>query len=414
MEARRARRSAIGENHVRRRTMARLAALFLGGIILAWAVVKVGLGANLEMRNPGAALRFQGNNPVALSGMALAEISSAEGATAARRAAAKALATRAFVQSGAISAAPRMLALVAAAGRKDRKAEALMAFALRLSRRDLPVHLWFIERYVARGDIPKVLDHYDMALRTSKRGRAVLIPVLAQAISDPNIRVPLVPILASKPRWGGEFIAAVSAMPAVAPAAADLARDLARRGAPIDPYRQSEIANNLIAQQSFVRARELLEGRREGPLLRDGRFVERPSASPFSWQLKSTFDFGASRGGKDREGATGLTLFASQERGGEVARQLLTLPVGRYRLSTSASGVPAEVGDRPYWLLVCATPTAREIMRVDLLPGRRSRSEAAFDVPGDCGGQYLVLVMRPPSSADGVEIEVHDVAILPS
>lgn len=405
------RRGGQGRRILPTHVVRRLAVLIPLAALMGWAVVAVGMGAYLETRRPALALRFQQNNPVAAAALAFEQLSVAGGPSAEAKARAARLATAALAESPVVASAPRTLAIVAAAAGQERRSVALMDYALRLSRRDLPVHLWFIERGVARDDIPRVLDHYDMALRTSSRGRAVLIPVLVQATEDPAIRSRLIPLLAERPRWGDEYLAALARSSEVAPAAAQLARALERRGLPIDPYREAQIANQLIARQEFAAARELLEGKRTGPLLRDGAFREASNASPFAWQLTSSYDFGADRAGGNGEAGSGLSIFASRDRGGEVARQLLTLAPGSYRLTTTASGVAAEPGDRPYWMLACARPNTPEIGRLDLAPGRRARAEGRFQVPAGCGGQYLILVTRPPVAAEGIKADVHDVAI---
>ncbi|MDT9096849.1 hypothetical protein RSW32_26335, partial [Escherichia coli] len=67
-------------------------------------------------------------------------------------------------------------------------ARRLFAYGQRLSRRDNSTQLWAIEDAVARNDIPDVLRHYDVALRTSPNLADILYPVLASASADPAIR----------------------------------------------------------------------------------------------------------------------------------------------------------------------------------------------------------------------------------
>lgn len=84
-------------------------------------------------------------------------------------------------------------------------ARRLFAYSERLSRRELPTQTWAVQDAVSRGDIRAALRHYDIALRTSGYASALMFPVLASAIAEPEVRSELIRTLAARPPLGGSL-----------------------------------------------------------------------------------------------------------------------------------------------------------------------------------------------------------------
>lgn len=95
----------------------------------------------------------------------------------------------------------RLVGLAAAAREDIAAADDAMAFADRVSRRDLPTQFWLIERSVQKGDIPAALAHYHAVLSVSPRSRTLLFPILTAAIDQPTIRQALSPYIVRQTNW---------------------------------------------------------------------------------------------------------------------------------------------------------------------------------------------------------------------
>ena len=120
------------------------------------------------------------------------------------------LAQRALLQDAMAVQAVTALGLQAQLRGDTAKARLLFDYANTLSRRDLQVQLWTIEDAIARGDIPRTLHEYDVALRTSKAAPDLLFPVLSGAISEGEVRRNLVKTLAKRPQWANDFVSYVA------------------------------------------------------------------------------------------------------------------------------------------------------------------------------------------------------------
>ena len=133
--------------------------------------------------------------------------------------------------------------------------------------------------------------------------------------------------------------------------------------------------------------------------MRNGDFESGdPGFPPFDWHYVSEGGLGAFR--EAREGAPGtaaLTLSASTGRNGEVARQLLILAPGRYRLSALAGDVGSDEMSRPQVAVLCAVRGGQDSMRASLpaAESRPGRMQQGFTVPsGGCPAQWLSIVAR--------------------
>jgi hypothetical protein len=91
---------------------------------------------------------------------------------------------------------------VEAAGREDLKAaERAMSLSDAVSRRDAPTQLWLIERAVGREDVAGALVHYHRVMAVHPEMEQVLLPILASAISAPEVRGALAPYVSRQAPW---------------------------------------------------------------------------------------------------------------------------------------------------------------------------------------------------------------------
>lgn len=101
---------------------------------------------------------------------------------------------------------------VEAAGRNDTQgAERAMSLSDAVSRRDAPTQLWLIERAVGREDVPGALVHYHRVMAVHPEMEQVLLPILANAISAPEVRNALAPYVARQTPWAIDMLETAAA-----------------------------------------------------------------------------------------------------------------------------------------------------------------------------------------------------------
>ncbi|TGX50366.1 hypothetical protein E5A73_18320 [Sphingomonas gei] len=369
--------------------------------------------ANIADNNaPSRALRFYPFHGDALANQAFNTLQGGRPADVAR---AEELARRAFYRDPTSVAAVRTLGLIQDVRGKRNRASRVLGHALALNRRDLVTHLWLIEYNVQRGDAVGALRHYDMALRTSAAAHPILMPILIEASSDPGIRAPLTQFLAKRPAWASTFIREIIAKADPVDAAVDLERRLGRAGAPFSAQQDEDLAVRLVAEERFVTAAQLMNRNADPATVIDPGFDFRKRAGVFSWALQSTYSLGA---GEDlatsNQADHVLSIFSAPGQGGEVARQLLMLKPGRYRISSTANGLTLVPPDQGRWVVSCAGRNGRDIVTLNLLGGSGSQTGAnAFEVPDlGCVAQWIALVLKAPADT-GIQGQVEKVEITP-
>lgn len=316
--------------------------------------------------------------------------------TPAQLAESESLATRALSRDPTNVIAARTLGLVYARRGNQPVSDRLLHYAEALSRRDLATQLWFIESSVQRNDIDEALRHYDRALRTSRRARDVLLPILVRAAADPAISDPLARLVAQRPPWWSAFMNALTDR---APSAAALDRFVRvsrlDQSNPGDRNKLAAALDRMIGLGAYRDAAQLYATFGNpipaGPeRVRNGGFEEEGGFGPLEWRYANEPDLAGVRAASPSGAA--LTVTASPGANGEVARQLLLLPPGRFRLSYRTGNLRSDQSTRIALRLVCAN-SGREIANA---PAAASGAGAAnhqdFAVPADrCPAQQLVV-----------------------
>ncbi len=297
------------------------------------------------------------------------------------------------------------------------QARAVIAQGEGLSRRDLPTQMWLIEDRVQAGDVAGALTHYDRAMRTSQESRAVLLPVLAQAADDPAIARLLAAWLTARPEWWSDFLGRF-AMVAKSPVAIRLVAGGLRLdpASEVDHARLAQILARLTWLGEYAQARALYDdvtGLRPTAVV-DGGFERDHGLAPFDWQLVDDTDRSATR--EPREGARGTALSVAGNDGRDVARQLLVLPPGRYRLQALSGAVPAGMLSPPTVSLACATAgNVAAIATASFPVGEAPRRwSMAFTVPAGCRGQWLSIASASNVGYLGDSPWVDDIVVVPA
>jgi hypothetical protein len=339
-------------------------------------------------------------------------------ADAATRARADRLARRALVQEPMAVVAAATLGLNAQLRGDVAESRRLFDYAGQLSRRDLQTQVWAIEDAVSRADIPTALQHYDMALRTSREASDLLFPVLGSAIAEPSVRAALVTTMAHAPGWPGTFIDYVSGNGPDPLVTTQFFFDLRRAGVGIPPGAGATIISTLIAKGQITVAWRYYASmhRHANPRRsRDPDFTEHPvTPSPFDWVTIS--DAGVNTEiQRDTNGGV-IDFSAPASVSGPVVQQMQLLPPGRYRLEGRSTGIDQSPAALPYWVLTCRN--GREAGRV-VVPNSGSDSKGGrfggeIVVPADCTTQTLRLMLRASDKVDGVNGQIKTVRLVPA
>lgn len=325
---------------------------------------------------------------------------------------ARTLAEAALAREPVSAAAARTLGIIADIERRPDEAERFFNYSERLSRRDVPTQLWFIEKRVRDNDVEGALRHYDRALRVSRDIRNLLFPVLARAASDPNVVDPLARLVASRPPWWSNFIAylvgqnissqgmfrifdSLQLDPQVSDERVLLARAIARL-ADVGSY---DLAASLYRQAKGGTLTAVRNGDFQSP---DMDFP------PLDWLLVDQSDRSAVREPSARNPDDYvLAVRASSGSVDEVARQLLLLPSNRYRLAVRSGGMGSP-SSGPLITITCAGERGASLARLDLPLSENgvSAHQAPFSVPlGGCSAQWLTITARADDALSSAWID---------
>ena len=383
----------------RRSGIVRPIAIVISGIVLMWLSLAVTLAMSASASSPAVVLSLW---PSAAMAKTAASWNLVNGTPTLRdQEAAAAMAGSALSREPVLADAASTLGAIFDLRGQIARADIAFGVAERLSRRELRAQLWFIERAVQRGDIDGALRHYDIALRIKPSSAALLLPVLVQASDDPLIRRPLMVRLRSKPDWRLSYLRAMLTTP---PGPAAIADQIAHTG--LDPASDadrrilSDGLDHLVRMgQYHLAAATLPRTRLTGPTtIRNGGFEDAPALLPFDWWLNTETDLSAYRE-PSRLGDGGYVLrISSENRGGQVARQLTVLSPGQYTINGIAGTNPDTGGAMPVLTVICAD-TQKTLATKTPTTTLRTPFALAFVVPPiGCVAQWIGIDTSPGSS----------------
>lgn len=346
-----------------------------------------------------------------------AALTAAADVTAGERAQAETLSRTALRRDPTAVSAAVALGIVTLARGDTADARRLLAYAQRLSRRNVPTQLWSIEDAVGHGNIPGALRWYDIALRTHPDLSEILYPVLVQASRDATIRAALVRTLARKPPWSASYIGFAASQRNDPQNTAALFAGLRARGVAISPAAQTSVVGVLLDAGNVGEAWRYYAAIRPGATytrVRDPHFVallDTPSA--FDWITLGDNSLAASI---QRTHDGGVFEFAAPASiGGPVLQQVQLLPAGTYRLSGHGDGIVQEARALPYWTLTCRTD-GRELGRVAMPNSAQAGGAFAgtLTVPANCPVQVLTLFVPASDAIGGNSGQIDRVMLAPT
>ena len=360
-------------------------------LIAAAGLAVVGIAATINAAGlalaskSAVAMRFASGNALVLGNAALERAQT--DTTPAGRAAVADLAKRAIRRDPTAVTALSALGLVSPIPGAAR----IVAASESLSRRSLPAQLWLIENSVSRNDVAAALEHYDIALRTSRQAPGMLFPILVEAVGDNGLLPAIAHRLALRPEWGPLYLQQLAQSGAALPNIARLFAMLGRARVDAGDAATTALYTRLVAANADEDAWRVYTATRPGA----DRAAIRPflipdaTLAPFDWAVTEP-----SMAQIDRDA---LTFSASIE-GGTAAHQMLMLAPGRHRLRAAFHDV-AVSESVPYLRLECAKGGA-EVARATLTNGMRGL-DWDVTVPANCTSQWISLVLPPTDAPSG-------------
>jgi len=364
--------------------------------ILCYGAFAFTLAGVMQTREPQAALSWWNTNAEAGALTAFQMLTSDRSPAAVARA--RELAEAALRREPVNVAAARTMAVVSTLSGDGTKGEQYLILAERLSRRDVATQVMLLESEVRRNNIPGALLHYDRAMRVSTDARETLLPIMVQAAAEPAIANGVGRLLDPRPPWWFPF-AEHLVSESNAPGSVIFLLGKLR----LDPRNDRERSLVVLALRRMVEAGAFASAERlyrqtggsapgaGGNFVRNGGF-DAPDLGlpPFDWLYVNESGLGAYRENDVARGGFVLRLSAETERSGEVARQLLTLPPGHYRMDAVVGS--AEAGSQSRLAVRCAGEGGAALVT---LPFAVAGSAGAplggtFQVPAaNCGAQWL-------------------------
>lgn len=403
-----------GELQIGRGEMA-VAALLAATVCapLLWQIVALGMSGSVQEQAPEAALRWQADNAYALSRLAQESLN----ARAPDRA--SSYARRAIANAPFETSAYRVLAQSMAVQGDMNGGRRLIAQTGKLTRRDPRVSIWLYWDAMTARRYSAAFAQADAAMRRAPQVVPLVTHELAASIADPAAISPLAQRLSTAPPWRGAFMRELARSAPAYLLALDLLQELAETDAPPSDDEAGALVSAIAATGDLELAHAAWRGflpadRRPSDSggLYDGAFEYPAGPGPFGWALTASAAGGAKL---ELEEGSGLRVSHGGFADATVARQLLLLPPGRYRLSSKARLLDGAAMALE-WRLSCER--GARLLALPLSPGLAGVDEAAeFAVPEACPGQRLSLIVygddrRSPSMAEVGEVRLQPVGDL--
>jgi hypothetical protein len=271
--------------------------------------------------------------------------------------------------------------------------------------------LWMMRKDYEDGDYRSAIRYADILLRTRPQSPQIATAALGSIAETPGASGELKQLLASNPRWRGEFFAHLPASISDARTPLDLLLALKDTPTPPTPSEVGPYLKFLIEHEFYDLAYytwlQFLppEQLNKAGYLFNGSFEIAPSGLPFDWTL--TRESGATMEVADRtDGKSAHALFMEFGVGrveGLSVRQMVILAPGDYQFrGTYKADIVSQRGLQ--WRIVCASNAKPVIGESPTVIGAASDwrgFEFSFTVPKtDCPAQSVELAFTARSASE--------------
>lgn len=317
---------------------------------------------------------------------------------------AMALAETALRRSPLDAAALSTLALAQEKHGDDKGATALMNVAASAGWWDDATQIWMFDRARDAGRYDTAMERADALLRREVL-QDELYPMLLQMANTPEAATALLLRLEERPDWRGDFLQWADNHDTADRDALDrLWAMLARSDAPPSAREAAVHIAGLIRNHRYAQARRIwawaIRGK-AGNTLFDGDFtaaagpLQEGYVTPFQWTFS---DESAAINSIDQPPSpfSGVALNVTVDPGfsGTIARQMIVLPPGSYRLGYAMLPIDNSDREAAAWSVRCVNSnhTLAEAGDPEIKsPKGWQRMAFRFDVPADCAAQWIEL-----------------------
>lgn len=389
--------------------------LYGAAVLVVWLLVTTFTASSvMAVYSPARALTLNPFNATVKAQMA-SDLVYATGDASQTGAAAR-LSREALDGNPMLPAAYRMIGLDNARHGKPVK-PAIMA-ATYLTRRDYVANLWLIEDAVKRGRMDQAMTDVDASLRTSRRGQALLFPILSKAIAEPEMKPQFVRLFRPAPDWLPSFLSYYIGTKQKAVPLAQVILSVRKDLPPSFGQLDRTLISMMVVQHDFDAARAYERqiagaGRKAGTaIVHHGRFQEEGPYPPIDWHLIRESAYGSDIA-KDAKGNR-LVVVSDEERPNLVARQLIQLTPGSYRFATRGRLVTSNDDASAVWQVACAEQDKSGVFASIKYARGVAADPVDFSVPnGGCRNYWVGLIVAGGFGTSALQAEFQQVDLQP-
>lgn len=390
-------------------------ALLVAALLAGWCAIRGAANELWSGADPGRAALFWPASGDALAAIAQRRIVAAGGRV---DAGARAL-VRTALRRAPRSADPLVLAGLAASDDGDlARAERLMVAARARDPRATIARSWLLDHYLRTGNYAAGLDEVGAELRLRPDSQAPILAILSALLATPQGMAALRGALVREPDWRmtlfatapqyGADPAALAALLASIPPARDPAAAATE---------QSAVLRAMIDRGAYAGAYRTWRGflppryRASVPGIYDPDFAGWPGPAPFTWVLQAG-PASVARVAPLAGGRHALTLAFGDDTAAVLAEQYALVDPGAYMFSL----VARQIGHGPTRLaarLVCASDAGMiATVALDNLLPRFAAYRAPADVPARCGALRVQFVGAPGEERGAASVQVAAVRLV--
>ena len=296
-------------------------------------------------------------------------------------------------------------------GKVPRATRSLEA-AQRLNPRNRLVHLLLLERYLLTNRFADAAAQFSVLSRLVGQAQPTIATAMAQMLLEPTMRDAARRTLRTDPVLERSVLTALAKGSTEPDDIFALAGPVALADAGREGSWGQILVTRLVRDERFATARDVWQRIHRLPAAAVAAPLFNPSfgpvqaSAPFNWTLTA-----GGLGAADPRAGT-LTIDYYGRDSGDLARQLLVLAPGRYRLAFTTMGGKPDAASRLFWTVTCAGEGGAVLTNVAVptAPGTR-RAEGAFDVPAGCSAQTLVLRGEAGEFPSPITLDIGNVAI---
>lgn len=292
----------------------------------------------------------------------------------------------------------------------------LMQNAYQISRREQMVLAWLMRDSEERQNVDDLLQYYDISIRTNSSASALILPVMANALSNADSINIFREILSNRPPWARQFWQLASSNAAAVENAAVLRTQLYDIREDQRNYADASLLATLISNYHFNDAFQLYNLLKSGGatdrdrdkqkenVVKNSDFSALSPYPPLDWQIFSDADYGASIADSR------LYISAINDSGGLFARQLINLEARPYQLDIAIQQ-QAGAEDNLTLQLSCAEKIDRKPVDINLKLAGKQISQRLDNSAALCRYYWLNVNGRSSDLGDGMDVIIENISL---